>query len=149
MLELDMNIFGNICEISNRLETIGNDFLEDLTTKQWFFLAILSNFINNPPTLSKMSSLMGSSHQNIKQIALKLEKKGFININKDNKDKRSLRISMTKKAIEYGNNFTDKGNNFLNLLYKDFSESDKEYFNKYTCLLLKTIKNIQETKIYK
>ena len=30
-----------------------------------------------PPTLKELSDILGSSHQNVKQILLKLEKKNF------------------------------------------------------------------------
>lgn len=33
---------------------------------------------------------MGSSHQNVKQILLKLEKKGFVNVVVDENDRRNL-----------------------------------------------------------
>lgn len=32
-------IFGSIFSMSTKLETIGKDFLGELTTKQWFLLA--------------------------------------------------------------------------------------------------------------
>ena len=144
----DIQIFGNLCQISNMLDTIGNDFLKDLTTKQWFFLACLSNLTDNPPTINEMACLMGSSHQNVKQIALKLEKKGFIEITKDEKDARSLRLLFTKKAMEYGNAFENKGAMFLSLLYKDFNNEDKNNFTVLTNKMLNTLKDMQETKNY-
>lgn len=147
-MPVDIQIFGNLCQISNRLDTIGRDFLKDLTTKQWFFLAFLSNLIDNPPTINEMASLMGSSHQNVKQIALKLEKKGYIEISKDKKDGRSLRLLFTKKAMEYGKAFDNKGNMFLSLLYKDFSDEDKENLSRLTNKMLDTLKYMQETKNY-
>lgn len=148
-LPLDLQIFGNLCQISNRLEAIGNDFLVDLTTKQWFFLAFLSNFTNNPPSINEMSEMMGSSHQNVKQIADKLEKKGFIKIVKDEKDLRTLRLIFTQKALEYAKAFDSKGLTFLSLLYKEFSAEDKAKFASYSTKLLNTIKDMQETKNYK
>ncbi len=44
---------------------------------------------------------MGTSHQNAKQIAIKLEKKEFLVVNKDIKDKRVLRLTPTDKIREY------------------------------------------------
>ena len=41
---------------------------------------------------------MGSSHQNVKQILLKLEKKGFVEMIVDEKDRRKQRIVTTKKC---------------------------------------------------
>ena len=95
-----------------------------------------------------MASLMGSSHQNVKQIALKLEKKGYIEISKDKKDGRSLRLLFTKKAMKYGKAFDNKGNLFLSLLYKDFSNENKESLASLTNKMLDNLKNMQETNNY-
>ena len=44
---------------------------------------------------------MGSSHQNVKQILLKLEKKGFVSISVDEQDKRKQRIELTDYCQEF------------------------------------------------
>lgn len=95
------HIFGMLFLLSNKLETLGNNFLGELTTKQWFFMLILMNFFKEPPTLSELALEMGTSHQNAKQIAIKLEKKEFLVVNKDIKDKRVLRLTPTDKIREY------------------------------------------------
>ncbi len=91
------HIFGMLFLLSNKLETLGNNFLGELTTKQWFFMLILMNFFKEPPTLSELALEMGTSHQNAKQIAIKLEEKGFLVVKKDTKDKRVLRLTPTNK----------------------------------------------------
>lgn len=47
---------------------------------------------------------MGSSHQNVKQILLKLESKEFVATIPDKKDKRKQRIVLTKKCMDFGEN---------------------------------------------
>ena len=44
---------------------------------------------------------MGSSHQNVKQILIKLEKKKFIKMIPDKSDKRKQRITLTEKCMEF------------------------------------------------
>ena len=57
--------------------------MRKLPVNNFFFLICLSLFREDPPTLKELSELMGTSHQNVKQIALKLERKGFISILRD------------------------------------------------------------------
>ncbi len=38
------HVFGMLFLLSNKLEALGNNFLGELTTKQWFFMLILMNF---------------------------------------------------------------------------------------------------------
>lgn len=53
------------------------------------------------PTLRELADIMGSSHQNVKQILLKLEKKGFVNVVLDERDKRKQRIELTEYCMEF------------------------------------------------
>lgn len=143
-----IRIFGNFFLISTRMETIGNEFLGDLTTKQWFFLATLFTFFSEPPTLTELSELMGSSRQNVKQIALKLETKGYIEIHKDEHDARILRIVPTQKSVEFGEEFDAKGKHFLDILFKNFDKTELTEFTRLTDKLLGTITEMQNTKNY-
>ncbi|EDU37252.1 MarR family transcriptional regulator [Clostridium sporogenes] len=128
------HIFGMLFLLSNKLETLGNNFLGELTTKQWFFMLILMNFFKEPPTLSELALEMGTSHQNAKQIAIKLEKKGFLVVNKDIKDKRVLRLTPTNKIREYVKLREDKDHffieKFFNVLTKEEVKSIYESFTK-------------------
>ena len=65
---------------------------------------------------------MGSSHQNVKQILLKLEKKGFVNIVVDEKDKRKQRIELT----EYCREFCQKNDEVNRLVIKNMFEGVSE-----------------------
>ncbi|MGO5072933.1 MarR family winged helix-turn-helix transcriptional regulator [Clostridium sporogenes] len=128
------HIFGMLFLLSNKLETLGNNFLGELTTKQWFFMLILMNFFKEPPTLSELALEMGTSHQNAKQIAIKLEKKEFLVVNKDIKDKRVLRLTPTDKIREYVKLREDKDHffieKFFNVLTKEEVKSIYESFTK-------------------
>ena len=71
-------LFGSIFILSNRMDTLlqreFNRF--NITTKQWFLSVIIDNLFDNPPTMKEAAKEMGCSHQNVKQVALKLEQKG-------------------------------------------------------------------------
>lgn len=48
-----------------------------------------------PPTLSQVAAGMGMTHQNVKQIAAALERKGFLEINPCPQDGRARRLAVT------------------------------------------------------
>lgn len=48
-----------------------------------------------PPTLSVVARALGMTHQNVKQLALVLERKGFIEIAVDPLDRRARRLHLT------------------------------------------------------
>lgn len=61
---------------------------------------------------------MGSSHQNTKQILLKLEKKGFVNISVDGEDRRKQRVTLTEKCIQFCNDNEEISNKAMEVMFK-------------------------------
>ena len=57
-----------------------------------------TNLCKEAPTLKELADIMGSSHQNVKQILNKLEKKGYVQVLPDEADKRKQRIVLTEKT---------------------------------------------------
>lgn len=137
-------IFGMIFLLSNRLETIGNNFLDELTTKQWFFMLTLATFFENPPTLSEISKQMGTSHQNSKQIASRLQEKGFLIMEKDELDNRILRIFTTEKIKKYMELREDKDHKFIEELFKVLKDSEIQELDKILFSLIDNIVNIEK-----
>ncbi|HDK7173807.1 TPA: MarR family transcriptional regulator [Clostridium botulinum] len=130
------HIFGMLFLLSNKLETLGNNFLGELTTKQWFFMLILMNFFKEPPTLSELAGEMGTSHQNAKQIAIKLEEKGFLVVGKDTRDKRVLRLTPTDKIEKYVKLREDKDHFFIEKFFKVLTvEEVDNVYEAFTKLL--------------
>lgn len=66
---------------------------DDLTTQQ----AALLNVAQSRPSIKDCAAVLATSHQNVKQIALALERKGFLRIVPDEADGRVKRLETTKK----------------------------------------------------
>ena len=94
-------IFGSFFVLSNKLQILGDQMDKKLTVKQWLFLAGITKCESNAPTLSELAARIGSSRQNVKKMAVILEKQGFIVMNRDDKDARMIRVSMTDFCKEY------------------------------------------------
>ncbi|MEN1761327.1 MarR family winged helix-turn-helix transcriptional regulator [Anoxynatronum sibiricum] len=97
-------IFGSLFLLSNKLQVIGDQFLvqDGMTIRQWFLTVMILQFDQDPgPTLGEVARLMETSHQNVKQLALKLQEKGFLTIEKDAQDGRAIRLQLTEKSREY------------------------------------------------
>ena len=87
-------LLGLLSAFDNRYQAAADNYFKEITWKQ-FFAIICINLCKEPPTLNDLSDVMGSSHQNVKQILLKLESKGFVSMIPDEKDKRKQRILIT------------------------------------------------------
>lgn len=133
-------VFGMIFLLSNKLETVGNTFLGELTTKQWFFMLVLTTFFESPPTLSQLANQMGTSHQNSKQLAIRLQEKGFLSIEKDEQDNRVLRIVSTWKIKKYVKIRQDKDHHFIEDFFGVLTKLEIKELDK---ILFKLMDNIQ------
>ncbi len=125
-IDKEKYIFGSIFLLANRLQVIGDQYLgrDDMTTKQWLLQVMISQFGDNPPTLSEVAELMGNSRQNVKQLALKLEEKGFLTIQKDEQDARALRLKQTEKSRLFWESRNKQDDEYIENLFKDFSTEE-------------------------
>lgn len=54
-----------------------------------------------PPTLTELARAMAMSHQNVKQIATALERKGFVQTTVDERDRRAKRLLLTQQHHQF------------------------------------------------
>lgn len=93
-------LIGLLSAFENRFQAVADNAIKVISWKQ-FFAVICINMCKEKPTVKELAEIMGSSHQNVKQILLKLEKKGFVQITTDEKDKRKQRIELTDYCREF------------------------------------------------
>ncbi len=115
--EIRERLFGMLLVLGNRLQTVGNNFYEEITSKQWFVMAGITLFAEKPPTINEIADAIGSSHQNMKQIVLKLEKAGFVKMYTDETDRRKTRVKLTEKYSEFEQKYNKKESELLNAIY--------------------------------
>ena len=93
-------LLGLLSAFENRFQAVADSAMKEISWKQ-FFAVICINLCKDKPTVKELAEIMGSSHQNVKQILLKLEKKGFVHITVDESDKRKQRIELTDYCREF------------------------------------------------
>lgn len=115
-IELSYFLLGLLSAFENRFQSVADDAIKEISWKQ-FFAIICIDLCKSSPTVGELAEIMGSSHQNVKQILLKLENKGFVDITVDENDKRKQRIELT----EYCRDFCAKNNEMsANIMKKMF-----------------------------
>lgn len=96
---------------------------------------------NNPPTLSQLSEVLGCSRQNVKKIALTLQKKGYINLVRGEKDGRALSVVLTEKVKDYFDESYEKQSKALETIFSKLTEDEISQLFK---LLLKLYSGIEK-----
>ncbi len=116
-------IFGSIFALANRLQILGDKLDENITTKQWLLIAVISKSEHPSPTLSEVAKIIGSSRQNVKKMATILQKRGLVSLTKDPNDARMVRITLTSECITYFEDRDEQELQFMEKLFDSFDES--------------------------
>jgi len=143
LMEDKQYIFGALLIIANRMDTLLERELKefDVTSKQWFLSLIIDNLFLKPPTMKQVAKEIGSSHQNVKQVALKLQEKGLLKLEKDKKDARVTRLKMTAQSLEFWEKTQPKGGAFIEAVFENV---EKEDLAKARAVLQKTLSNLKD-----
>lgn len=141
-------IFGSLLFAANRMDTLLERALKefDVTSKQWMLSIIIDNLFENPPQIKEAAREMGSSHQNVKQLALKLEQKGLLKLEKDKKDARVTRMKMTEESGAFWETTHPKGQAFMEAVFENITKEElagaRIFLNKITDNLIQ----LEQTK---
>lgn len=116
-------LIGLLSAFENRFQAMADKQMGVISWKQ-FFLIICINMCRENPTIKELAEIVGSSHQNVKQLLLKLENKGFVSIYVDEEDKRKQRICLTESCLEFCNRNDDMSMLVMNKMFDGISEKD-------------------------
>lgn len=138
-IEMKQQIFGVIFLVSNKLQTIGDSILDELTLKQWFLLIFVSNMEKDNPSVSEIAEFIGSTRQNVRKMITALESKGYVSTKVRKDDRRNLEVTLTSLTFDFFKKFEERGNNFLEELFTGIPETDLSITNKVLQTLLNNI----------
>ena len=136
-------LLGLLSAFDNRYQAAADAYLKEITWKQ-FFAIICINLCKEPPTLNELSDVMGSSHQNVKQILLKLEKRGFVSTTPDEKDKRKQRIFVTDKCRAFLEQNDNNGQQSRYVIGRIFNGINEKSLQTTIQTIMKMERNLSE-----
>ena len=116
-------LLGLLSAFENRFQAMADSVIKEISWKQ-FFAIICIDLCQAPPTLRELSEILGSSHQNVKQILIKLERKGFVAFLPDEADRRKQRIVLTRRCREFCDRNDDMSRKIMERLFDGVSERE-------------------------
>ena len=135
-------LFTSIFVIQNRIQNAGEKIQKELSMKQWLLLTIIS-VCPKPHTLSNVGRIMGCSRQNVKKLVNSLELKGYVIV--ENGTNNSVCIELTNKVNEYLMEIGNKQIEFLNILFKEFTDKEIELFFSMFNKLYKGLNSLENS----
>jgi DNA-binding MarR family transcriptional regulator len=103
-LDTDLELFGSLFVFIQKLTRYVDERLGHfgITSRQWLLLAVVDNaFSGHAPTITEAAAIYGSSRQNVKQIALQLERRGWLRLEPDPADARVVRLALTEQIAVF------------------------------------------------
>lgn len=131
------HLIGAIQHLDNLLQQSGDLISEEVSAKQWYVLCQIGRFGDEAPTLNQLAEQIGSSHQNVKQMVVKLERKGYVRVYTDKEDRRKRRIALTERCEALWKTYGDRQAHFLRAGFAGIETADVER-------TLRTLKKLEE-----
>ncbi|MDF1569869.1 MAG: MarR family transcriptional regulator [Spirochaetaceae bacterium] len=123
-------------------KTFDQTFASDgITVKQFFLMAALDRSTRPaPPTLGEAADDLLMSYQNVKKLALQLEQRGFVQLIRDENDRRVLRIHTTEASRNYWASRSSNDETAFKSLFRKLSD---QRIDKTCKNLARLIKNAE------
>ncbi|MGB7595381.1 MAG: hypothetical protein WBL80_07425 [Erysipelotrichaceae bacterium] len=119
-------IFGALFMVANKMDTLLERELNrfGVTSRQWFLSICTASVFEKPPTLKELASVSGTSYQNVKQVALKLQLKNLMRLRKDPDDARTTRVELTPESVGFWAQTEGDSKIFMEKLYRGITPEE-------------------------
>ena len=123
--------FALLIDLGTKLQVLADRALAPtgFTTRQWFLCMVLDQ-AGESLSLTETALRMGTSHQNAKQLALKLERKGYLKMESDPSDSRALRLSLTEACVAFWAERTERDERLLESVFREFGARELRVFHE-------------------
>ena len=137
------SIFNSLFIITNKLQTIFDNHISELSLKQFLLLSTVRQS-EEPLTFTQLGELLGCSRQNIKKIADVLTKKGFVTIEKSPAAPRAMCICPTEKADVYFQTDFSEYQGELKYLFDVYTEDEVKKLFTLLSMLYKGVECLEK-----
>lgn len=138
----DQFTFATIMLLANRFQTKLDKYMGDLTLKQWLLLCMSAQFDKEEVSINELASFVGYTRQNIKKMLDLLSNKGYVEVEKSDKDKRAYCVKLTEKTYAYFKDFEDLGDRLLAELFQEIPQQELAVTAKTLMQLLDNIEKM-------
>lgn len=136
-------VFFSLFVLTNRIATDMDKSLVDISFKQLMLLILIE--INEGGTFTELGAMMGSSRQNIKNLALLLQEKGYVTIEADPQDRRASRVVSTGKTQGHFQSQNQIYNQKLSDLFADFSDEEVNTIFRFMKKIFAGVERMEES----
>ena len=97
---------------------------DGITAKQWLMAIVVASGFKSPPSIQEVADALSTTHQNVKQVADGMEKRGFMELRRDEKNKRIIRLRVTDKCLTMFKSREDKDKDTVLSLFENLTDEE-------------------------
>ena len=109
----------------------------EITAKQWLLMAIIKNTFNQDPSMQEVANTLSTTHQNVKQLAIRLTAKDMLKLERDQNNRRIMRLKITENGDKYLEKKASKDIKTIASLFDGFNDCEVKYLFKIIAKLEK------------
>ncbi|MFM2490249.1 MarR family transcriptional regulator [Enterococcus avium] len=138
-------IFASLFILGNRLQTSFDKVDPVITVKQFMVLIMVKQVPEKVLDLTSCGELLGCSRQNIKKLAVALEKKELITISRNKKkDRRRTDLCLTEKGESYFQSVAKLHDEALHSIFEGYTDDEITNFFIILMKLYSGVENLEE-----
>lgn len=115
---------------------------DNITTKQWLMMIVIENAFAHDPSMQEVADAMSTTHQNVKQLATRLEARGFMKIERDPDNRRILRLKTTDESHDFWEKREPEDIKSIISLFEGLDDSEVKSLFEITLKLEKISENL-------
>jgi DNA-binding MarR family transcriptional regulator len=97
---------------------------DGITAKQWLMAIVVASGFKSPPSIQEVADALSTTHQNVKQVANSMEKRGFMELRRDEKNKRIIRLRITDKCLAVFKSREEKDKENVLRLFENLTDDE-------------------------
>lgn len=136
-------IFSSLFILGNRLQTIFDERIPDITLKQFMLLSLIRQ-TDTQMTFTQLGNMMGCSRQNVKKIAVVLERNGYVAIKRNKEDVRAATIVPTPKMHEFFNTIFVNYQKELTYVFEHYSNEELQQLFQLFMRLYEGVEHLEK-----
>jgi DNA-binding MarR family transcriptional regulator len=117
---------ATLFSLANKLQVKGGQYLKHLTARQLMTLIAIGHLPEGEASLNNIARKLGTTKQSAKQLVALLEKRGYVVIMPNQRDKRAVNVVITRAGYQVLTEDGMLGMKFFNDLFHEFSQEELE-----------------------
>lgn len=125
-LFLMQQTYATLFSLTNKIQIKGDTYIDGLTSRQMMAMVAIIHLPEEETTLNNIAKKLGTTKQNVKQLIMIIQQKGFVVMMPSVHDKRSINIKITESGKNIIMSCGEQSLKFFTDVFQHFTTEEME-----------------------